>query len=471
MTLPVVPPKIGKPPMVIDWEAADDELYWLLYEDLLAGAQLGGTAALVAAAQKGMIRGALNWGQINEAAVQWASEYAYGLVRQINDTTRSQLQAAISSFHATPGMTRGELERAILEGPGGITDLVSGKRYYTAAERAEMIAVTETTRSYSAGEVEALRAVDMPQVAPKQQPPLHVNCILPGNEVILPGKLTGAAKSFYRGRAIEITLSNGSILTVTENHPILTAQGWIRAQFLSEGDYVVVCAAAERVAATVYPYDEHRPAMIEQVYATLEMALQVPARGVPVSAVDFYGDERSIDGYVDIVRPNGFLRSHGKPSFEKPVDEFGFNRNGSKQGSGIGNGSEFGFVDTWDAGREWQHEPPLPERSVVRGHPEPLHALRFRLIPGGDPGSKQTFAECQSIDTSLASEFVLRFASNVASEQIVKVRDFDVATHVYDLQVDPYELYICNGVIVKNCRCDISPSRARMALCRGNGKR
>jgi hypothetical protein len=151
-------------------------LHDALLPELTATAQLGGQATLLAAAQNGSGIG-FAWGQINEQAVAWAELYTSNLVKQITDTTLSQMQTAVAMFHATPGMTRGQLEKLILDGPSGIEDLTSKTgRIISASERAEMIAVTEVTRSYSAGEVVGLRASGLPMVEPTQKPPAHVKC-------------------------------------------------------------------------------------------------------------------------------------------------------------------------------------------------------------------------------------------------------------------------------------------------------
>ena len=79
----------------------------------------------------------IDWALINERAVTWASSYTFELVGGINDTTRTALQSAISSFFEEP-ITRGDLEERISP--------LFGK------DRAEMIAVTEVTRAASEGE-------------------------------------------------------------------------------------------------------------------------------------------------------------------------------------------------------------------------------------------------------------------------------------------------------------------------------
>ena len=72
---------------------------------------------------------------INTEALRWAREYTYDLVRGLNNTTRDQLREATSAFMQTPGLTIGDVESLIEPTFGPV--------------RAEMIAVTETTRAYS----------------------------------------------------------------------------------------------------------------------------------------------------------------------------------------------------------------------------------------------------------------------------------------------------------------------------------
>ena len=76
---------------------------------------------------------------VNLAAADWAKRYTYDLVKDINATTMKDIARSIEEFVVTPGMTIGELTRS-LTGPGAAFSPV----------RAEMQAVTETTRAFSA---------------------------------------------------------------------------------------------------------------------------------------------------------------------------------------------------------------------------------------------------------------------------------------------------------------------------------
>jgi hypothetical protein len=54
-------------------------------------------------------------------------------------------------------------------------------------------------------------------------------------------------------------------------------------------------------------------------------------------------------------------------------------------------------------------------------------------------------------------KFLDRFASLIATDQVVQVRHFDFRGHVYDLQSEMYGLYTVNGILNSNCRCALMP--------------
>lgn len=168
----------ANPDVVLDAAQEAGYLFDALLPELNAGAQIGAKSAIITAAKSGMTLG-FDWALANEGAAAWAEQYAATLTKDITATTLKQTQAALATFQSTPGMTRGDLERLILQGSEGIEDLVSKTgRIIPATERAEMIAITETTRSYSAGEVEGMRASGLAMVEPdpERTPPIHVNC-------------------------------------------------------------------------------------------------------------------------------------------------------------------------------------------------------------------------------------------------------------------------------------------------------
>lgn len=80
----------------------------------------------------------VDWALINEAAVEFAQQYTFDLVRGIQDTDRRMLQRAVSRYFEQ-SQTRQQLEDVILRNFSPV--------------RAEMIAVTEITRAAAQGEM------------------------------------------------------------------------------------------------------------------------------------------------------------------------------------------------------------------------------------------------------------------------------------------------------------------------------
>lgn len=76
---------------------------------------------------------------VNTEALEWARAYTYDLVRGIRDTTQTVIRGALEAYIADPGMTKGQLKERLNPAFG--------------AHRAELIAVTEVTRAYSAANV------------------------------------------------------------------------------------------------------------------------------------------------------------------------------------------------------------------------------------------------------------------------------------------------------------------------------
>lgn len=108
---------------------------------------LGGIAVREALQRSAAIGVSVSIDAVNRAAVQWAQSYGYDLVRGINETTRQAIQNAMTQFARTPGM--------------GIDDVARMLEPTFGSNRANMIAVTETTRAQS-------RAVDIAKVELEQ---------------------------------------------------------------------------------------------------------------------------------------------------------------------------------------------------------------------------------------------------------------------------------------------------------------
>lgn len=84
----------------------------------------------------------LNLEDAHDRLLKATGEYAFGLVKGINETTRQAITDAISDYYTTPGATIGSVVDALTPTFGPV--------------RAEMIAVTEVTRAYEQGQSAAI---------------------------------------------------------------------------------------------------------------------------------------------------------------------------------------------------------------------------------------------------------------------------------------------------------------------------
>jgi len=495
----------------------------------------------------------VDWDVFNEDALAWLDMYlgggsipgltvdgAYPWAWSLNESTRR-------------GVAR-EIDRWVRNGDP-LPELELRLRPFFDDTRARRVAVTEVTRIYASGNVMAWRssgvvdgkrwmtAVDE-RVCPvcsklhnkfvelnrgwefsdaalaarpdlKQAlgapvtvvvPPAHVNCILPGNEVVIPGRLSAATQSFYDGRAIEITVRSGRVLTVTENHPILTPGGYIAAKFLCEGGYVIRALDSDGIATAVNPDNNHIPTAIEKVFSAFKETHGVVAGRMPVTAEDFHGDGRGVYGNVDIVYIDRFLQNGREAALSEHFGQYLFGGDGMALRSfppfgrfnlpGIRNGHTTNCVM---CGTDLllpfllRHERPLErlgfgtatDRHIrseqASAYGPAIHTssvgnglLGFTGKVSGDDiaiAQNNTITGSVFIDTGraqysdddlvghalLGRQFIDRFTGLVAPDEIVSIREFNFRGHVYDLQVDDYELYITDDIITSNCRCWIQP--------------
>lgn len=444
------------------WQAERQRMFEILFPVILDAARDGALRA------SGVIGLDVSWDLINERAQAWANGYTYQLVSGINATSERLLQKSVSDWIAS-GARLDVLTETIEPMFGPI--------------RAGMIAVTEVTRAYSegnrvaweasgvVGEYEFRTAQDdlvCPVCGPEDgkryalgdtshAPPLHVNCILPDNEIGIPGQLSAVVKSRYVGGAIEITTRSGRILSITENHPILTSRGWIVAKLLREGDDVLRALDTQRMMRAIYPDNDARPAMIQQVFNAWKISFPMLAVRMPVTTEDFYGDGRFVEGDIEVIRANRLLMfGHKTPVFE-PGYQVVLDRGGVTPESLFAEGlplhSAFTFSPPSDGIMGGTQQGLAGFATGVS--PTQIHGIRD--IAGGNTSIEQTLSKSPAIDPRLAREFLLRFSGEIARDEVIKVRNFEFTGHVYDLQVDPYELYTCNDVIVKNCRCWLQP--------------
>jgi SPP1 gp7 family putative phage head morphogenesis protein len=113
---------------------------------VIEGASAGVNIAFVQLQDLGI---GVNWGLANHSAAEWARNYAFGLVNGINGTSRNVLQSALTDW-----INSGE----------PLSVLHDQLTPWFGEARAQMIASTETTRSYAEGSRAIYRGAGLSKV-------------------------------------------------------------------------------------------------------------------------------------------------------------------------------------------------------------------------------------------------------------------------------------------------------------------
>lgn len=300
---------------------------------------------------------------------------------------------------------------------------------------------------------------DSPYVVADEASPLpmrdsHPNCFPAGTLVHATGIQASSAR-WYEGDVVHIVTATGHELTVTPNHPILAANGWVAAGEIHVGDKVVHSRRPERVTRLVDPDHHHGPALIEEVAVTLGGASAVLTVPVPTAPEDFHGD--TFNGDVDVVGAASLLGNGvsqatlSKLGYQEPLrganpDSHALTRDGRLRQAlirlrppsrgGIGRSSE--------------------PASLIGPGPSHSDAHGARASANHNSVLTKNPADWLSADTERFSDRLFAFSADIAFDDVVRIVRYPFAGHVFNLETSA-GWYFADGIIVHNCRCTIMP--------------
>lgn len=350
------------------------------------------------------------------------------------------------------------------------------------------------------------------------RPPWSWMCFLPGT--VVEANVEMASKAMYSGEVVEVTTAAGRRLTVTGNHPVMTASGFVRADRLREGDSLLCHQGGVEAGRGALPaHDEEQPpARIEDVFSSLADVGHLVR--VPVDTDDLHGDGRFCDGHVEVVATDRKLLLDVGPQAPQFAGDLGLAgvdatlvapagdrlggddllrtrppdartpggaalaldggavvlHDGPLQRLRLGAASriEAGLRQQFDDGVAGDAEGaaygedglPAPEGgdglgSLVVGDP-----LLRRRRPQRGATRRQKPAQVMTADAKLASYLPERHPGVVTIDKIVKVVKRPYSGHVYDLQTATGWI-VANGIFCSNCRCVWVPLSVRQAAERG----
>jgi RNA polymerase sigma factor (sigma-70 family) len=280
-----------------------------------------------------------------------------------------------------------------------------------------------------------------------------VNCLLPGARVFAVD-VVAASRREYRGEAVTIELVDGAELSCTPNHPILTARGWVAAQFLDPADHVV-CASRSDWRA-VCRDDQHAPPRIEDAERALNMVM--PAGLKVLRGVDFHGE--ASDGDVCVVSINDRCLEAGiESALSQKIseDELGFSRLVEHLGASFRlAGVPVGILDAAaDDGMSSAH---LRLSAFLR-HLAPLQHLSFTACPRSATVFAEKPIDCAPLEPGFVGDAVHRLLGIEPTEDLLvrvrSLRRFRYHGDVFNLETRG-RLYIADGIVSHNCRCTMA---------------
>jgi len=207
-------------------------------------------------------------------------------------------------------------------------------------------------------------------------------------------------------------------LTIGPNHPVLTRRGFVKAQFLNEGDELLYDRRCEFTAGFAEPYLK-QVLIIEDIFeavATISDYTDIPAAGDY-----FHGDESFCNGEIKVIRPSRNLL-------------------------------------------------PITDTSLIE------HLSKCNLT--GAYANAEHVASCRACQSALKSIYSPSTSSVGSSNHVSSHLRGEtspsffhgyrlVSTHktsytgmAFDASTST-ELYSIGGLVVKNCRCAVAPARLR----------
>lgn len=329
-------------------------------------------------------------------------------------------------------------------------------------------------------------------------PPIHPLCVFPNTKVIAPD-IEAMTRSSYSGCVVEIGTSDGARLTVTPNHIVLTARGWVRAKNLIKGDKVINYSRGIKSVFESDPTDNDGIPTIEELFTSLLESGAVPAMSMPISSEDFKGDIPS-DGEIDIIFIDGKLRDKLNATLSQLIGdvllvgapesgEVALSRNCSLAehlvgfglvADGIMSGSRIAAIllrgtlthsqliglrlpSDYDA-RLYKTAANDNSADIklfcdgIFARPGSIHISDLLDIKRDfnslkrNAASVETTLDGRSCDSVGLCDFISAFSGFVTFDDIIFVTNKYYSGHVYDAS-SLSTLYIANGIITSNCRC------------------
>lgn len=285
---------------------------------------------------------------------------------------------------------------------------------------------------------------------PAGSPEEVINCYTGDTEI--KSYIVGGQKSYYSGKMIEIITVGGKRLTVTPNHNILTENGFVRACELTNLHNLVCHIKQTKGFMTkIRNHINKKKSLAANVFRTISKFWFVER--VKVGALNFNGDGRFMNKYIDVVKANRELLINSVMFF-KDRGKFWFKKSRAQRFLIESFCSfHFGFNRVLCATNSFMSFLYLP-LALGRRHFRPFEFFSIGTPPDIDASIYEMTAEGYSHDTGFATKLLEAHSGLVSLDKVSEIRDFDFSGHVYDF-TSLTGTNIANNIYTSNCRCTI----------------
>lgn len=268
-------------------------------------------------------------------------------------------------------------------------------------------------------------------------PSQRCNCFPMGT--LVSGDFVGAQRAWYDGAIAEIETESGARISLTPQHPVVTSKGLVPAGEIQPGDQVLTyCVQVDSSATESFDSVisgsgccdgiENKPVPIEQVFEAMLARSIASTSFVEVRRAevdDFYGDGKSIQGDVEIVRPDWELLNDGEVGeFQERGDSVFIFEN--RQLPFESSSGTLG-LNEWAVGLALPCPPSSPDLPFNSGpiglQSVPLQSLRVGLASHFDARLDESSLQDGPAISSFLRELQERFACCVPSDQFAKFGD------------------------------------------------
>jgi len=275
------------------------------------------------------------------------------------------------------------------------------------------------------------------------------NCVVGSTQVNWPGQhVHNATRRRYSGTFVDLITADGRVLTITAKHLVLTPVGYVHADSLCPGDYVI--GAPTGVDS---PEINDMPPCIEQVYGAFSG--DGVSEWVPLGPMDFHGDVSEGDK-VEIV---GSDRNLGYQA-EECRDGLVWLSDGPRMltssspfrtGFDLPRTGSFGAVGvTSPSGVGGQSRGP----TFGDGQACSTDTVSLGLITDRQTQTLEIADDSGAADTENQRHLLYANAVGMVPTQLINVKIYTATHDVFNLSTTQ-EWYIGNGIAVHNCRCRV----------------